>query len=65
MDSYILVEGLEIDKFQANDSEINAAPLCLGNVLKDFSVYNLKKTGLYVYVFDLSADYDRLMLMTV
>ena len=64
MDSYILVEGLEIDKFQANDSEINAAPLCLGNVLKDFSVYNLKKTGLYVYVFDLSADYDRLMLMT-
>ena len=65
MDSYILVEGLEIDKFQANDSEINAAPLCLGNVSKDFSVYNLKKTGLYVYVFDLSADYDRLMLMIV
>ena len=65
MDSYILVEGLEIDKFQANDSEINAAPLCLDNVSKDFSVYNLKKTGLYVYVFDLSADYDRLMLMIV
>ena len=37
MNSYIFVNGVEIYKFKANNSEINAAPLCLGNVY-DFSV---------------------------
>ena len=40
------------------DSEIVAYPLCLGNILKDFSVDNLKRTGLNGYVCDFSADYD-------
>ena len=55
---YIFVNGLEIYKFKAKNSEINAAPLCLGNVSKDFSVDNMKKTGLYGYIYDFSVDYD-------
>ena len=34
------------------DSEINAAPLCLSNVSKDVSVDNMKKIELYKYVYD-------------
>ena len=34
--SYLFVNGTEIHKFKAKDSEINAIPLCLGNVSKPF-----------------------------
>ena len=34
-----------------------ASPLCLGNILKDFSVDNMKNTGLNGYVHDFSVDY--------
>ena len=44
--SYLFVNGTEIYKFTAKDSEIVANPLCLGNILKDFSVDNMKKTAL-------------------
>ena len=45
--SYLFVNGTEIHKFKAKDSEI------LGNISKDFSVDNMKKTGLNGYVYDL------------
>ena len=45
--SYILVNGKEICKFKAKDSEIVPYPLCLGNILKYFLVDNMKKTGFY------------------
>ena len=45
-------------KFKAKDSEVNAAPLCLGNASKDFSADNIKKIGLDRYVYDFSVDYD-------
>ena len=48
----------EIYKFKANDSEIVASPLCLGNVSKDWSTDNKKKTGLNGHVYDFSVDYD-------
>ena len=32
--------------------------MCVGNISKDFSVDNIKKTGLYRYVYDFSVDYD-------
>ena len=41
--SYLLVNGAKIHKFQAKDSEIVATPLCLGNISKDFSVDDMKK----------------------
>ena len=44
--SYLFVNGIEIYKFTAKDSEILASPLCLGNISKDWSVDNMKNTGL-------------------
>ena len=41
--SYLFVNSTEIYKFKAKDSEIVAAPLCLGNISKDWTVDNMKK----------------------
>ena len=56
--SYLFVNGTEIYKFRAKDSEIVASPLCLGNISKDWSTDNMKKTGFNGYVYDFSVDYD-------
>ena len=56
--SYLFVNGTEIIKFKAKDSAIVATPLCLGNISKDWSTDNMKKTGLTGYVYDFSADYS-------
>ena len=53
--SYLFVNGTEIYKFKAKDSENVAASLCLGNISKDWSVDNIKKHG---HVYDYSVDYD-------
>ena len=58
MNTYIFVNGVETYKFKKKHSETNAALLCLGNILIDFVDDNLKKTGLYVYVYEFSVDYD-------
>ena len=44
--SYLFGNGTKIIKFKAKDSQIVASPLCLGNISKDFSVDNMKKTEL-------------------
>ena len=56
--SYLLVNGTEIYKFKAKDSKIEASPLCLGNISKDWSVDNLKRTGFTGYIYDFSVGYD-------
>ena len=56
--SYLFVNGTEIIKFEAKNSEIVANPLCLGNISKDWSTDNMKKTGLTGCVYDFSADYN-------
>ena len=56
--SYLFVNGTEIIKFKAKDSEIAATPLYLGNISKDWSVDNMKRTGFNGYVYDFSVDYD-------
>ena len=33
-------------------------PLCLGNISKDWSVDNMKRTGFNGYVYDFSVDYN-------
>ena len=48
----------KIIKLQANDSEIAATPLCLGNISEDFSFNNMKRAGLNGHVYDCSVDYD-------
>ena len=60
--SYLFVNGTEIYKFKAKDSEIVASPLCLGNISKDWSVDNLKKTGFNGYVYDFSVDYNSIAI---
>ena len=45
-------------KFKIKDSEIVASPLCLGNISKDWSTDNMKKTGFKGYVYDFSVNYD-------
>ena len=55
---YLFVNGTGIYKFKAKDSEIVTSPLCLGNISKDWSTGNLKKTGFNGYVYDFSVDYD-------
>ena len=56
--SQLFVNGAEIIKFKAKDSEILAYSLCLGNISKDWSQDNMKKTGLQGYVYDFNTDYD-------
>ena len=56
--SYLFVNGTEIIKFKAKYSETVANPLCLGNISIDWSVDNMKDSGLNGYVYDFSVDYD-------
>ena len=55
----MFVNGTEMCKCKAKDSEIVASPLCLGNISKDWSTDNMKKKlGFNGYVYDFSVDYD-------
>ena len=54
---YLIVNGTEVINFKAKDLEITAYLLCLGNISKDWSVDNMKKTGLNGYIYDSSVDY--------
>ena len=53
----MFINGSEIYKFKAKDSEIASTPLCLGNIWKDWSTYKMKKTGFHGYVYDFSVNY--------
>ena len=55
--SYLFVNGTEIIKFKAKDSESLAYSLCLGNISKDWTNDNMKKTGFNGYIYDFSSDY--------
>ena len=48
--SYLFVNGTDIHKFIHN--------LCLGNVSKDLSASNMKKSGFNDDIYDFSVDYD-------
>ena len=56
--SQIFVNSVEIYKFKVKDSQVKTALSCLGNVSKDFSVDNMKKTRLYGYIDDFPVTYD-------
>ena len=56
--SYLFVNGKEIHKFKVKDSEVLATPLCLGNISKDWTIDNMKSTGLNGYIYDFIVDYD-------
>ena len=54
---YLFVNGTEIYRFKAKDSEILVGPICLRNISKDWSADNMKKTGFTGYVCGFSVDY--------
>ena len=60
-----IVNGTEIIKFKAKDSEITADPLCLGNISKDWPADNMKKRRLKGYVYDFSVDYDAIAVSDI
>ena len=49
--SYLFVNGVEIFKFKAKDSEVIPNVVRLGNLSKDFSASNLKEKQDYVELF--------------
>ena len=51
----IVIYLLMVQKF---DSKIVTSPLCLGNISKDWSTDNMKRTGCNGYIYDFSVDYD-------
>ena len=55
---YLFVNGTEIIKFRAKDSEHVATPLSLGNISKVWLVNNMKDTGLNGSVYDFRVDHD-------
>ena len=56
--SYLFVNGSETIKFKAKDSEILKSPLCIGNISKELSLDNMKRTGFNGCIYDFSVDYD-------
>ena len=52
--SYLFVNGTDIIKFKAKNSEILAYSLRLGNISKNWTNDNMKKTGLTVTFFILA-----------
>ena len=56
--SYLFVINAKIIKDKGKNSENVATPLCLGNIWKDVSVDNMKKTQSYKDNYDFSIDYD-------
>ena len=56
----MFVNGTVIHKFKAEDSEIFPNNLFLGNVSKNVSASNMKKTGFNGHIYDFSVDYDEI-----
>ena len=60
--SYLFVNGTEIIKFKAKESEIVATPLCLAYISKDWAVDNMNRTEFNGYVYDFIVDYDAIVV---
>ena len=43
--SFLFVNATKIYQFKAKDSQIKDCSLCLGNILKDFIINNMKKNS--------------------
>ena len=56
--SFLFVNATNIYQFKAKVSEIKAYILCLGNISKDFTIDNTKKTRLIGSIKDFSVGYN-------
>ena len=59
--SYLFVNGKEVTKFKANNSELIKYPMWLGGLSKDYDTNSRKNTGLYGNVYDFSVDYSAIL----
>ena len=41
--SFLYVKAVNMCQFKTKDSEVKPYPLCLGNISKDFTFYNMKE----------------------
>ena len=48
--SFLFLNATKIYQFKAKDSDIKDYTLCLGNISKDFTINNMKKTVLKVII---------------
>ena len=56
--SYLLVNGKEVTKFKAKNSELIKYPMCLESLSKDYKKNSRKDTELFGNVYDFSVDYS-------
>ena len=56
--SYLFVNGREVTKFKAKNSEVIKYPIFLGGLSKDYYLNGRKDTGLYGNVHEFSIDYN-------
>ena len=63
--SYLFVDGTEIYKFKAKDSEIVVGPICLVNISKDWSVDTVKKKLDSLVMFMILAQTIHLLLLVI
>ena len=56
--SYLFVNGKEVTKFKAKNSELIKYLMCLGGPPKDYNRNRRKDTGLYGIVYDFSISYS-------
>ena len=61
----LFVNGTDIFFFFSKDSKTVVIPLRLGNFSEDFTVDNIRKTGLYGYVYYFSVDYDHIAVADI
>ena len=65
LNSYLFFIGTEIIKFKAKDPEIAVYSLSSGNISKDWSVDNMKMTGLKSFFYDFSVGYDAIVVSDI
>ena len=63
--SFLFVNGTEFYKFKGKDSKIVPYSLCLGNISKDLTNDNMKKTGFNGYIYDFSTDYNAIAVSDI
>ena len=61
----LFINGREIIKLKAKESENTAYLLCLGGISKDWSVDNMKKTELNGYVYGFSVNYNAIAVFDI
>ena len=52
-------------KFKEKESETTPYPLCFGNISKNWSIDNMKKTGLNRCFYDFSVDFDNISVTDI